>query len=103
MNPTITIITRCFNNLQELITTCSSIDRQTLKPYEHWIIDGSTNNEIKNYLLSNPLPDYRKWISEPDKGIADAFNKGLSRATGNIVNMLNSADYYVDETILQVV
>jgi glycosyltransferase involved in cell wall biosynthesis len=103
MRPRITIITICFNNLSELLTTCASVDSQTVKPYEHWIIDGSTNDEIKNYLNSNIQPKYRNWISEPDKGIADAFNKGINRSSGDIINMLNSADYYVNENILKLV
>ena len=100
---TISIITICFNNLQELLITTASVDSQTLLPDEHWIIDGSTNNEIAHYLKTNAQPSYRKWLSEKDKGIADAFNKGIERATGDIVNMLNAADYYYDDTILATV
>ena len=76
---TISIITICYNNLQELLTTLASVDRQSVTPYEHWIIDGSSDNEIKNYLQINIQPTYRKWISEKDNGIADAFNKGLPK------------------------
>ncbi len=98
---TISIVTICFNNLQELLVTMESIDKQTLSPYEHWIIDGSTNSEINNYLQQNSQPNYRKWLSEIDYGIADAFNKGVERATGDIINMLNSADYYFDDSVLK--
>jgi glycosyltransferase involved in cell wall biosynthesis len=97
----ISIITICFNNLQELQHTCRSVDDQTIAPCEHWIIDGSTNNEIRRYLENTAHPVYRKWISEKDKGISDAFNKGLARATGTIVNMLNSGDTYFDASILE--
>lgn len=103
MNPTISIITICFNNLEEVIATCQSIDNQSTPPHEHWIIDGSSNNEIRDYLQQHSLPTYRKWISERDKGIADAFNKGVKRATGEIVNMLNSGDRYIDENVLRIV
>jgi glycosyltransferase involved in cell wall biosynthesis len=103
MSSRISIITICFNNLQELQATCHSIDRQTLPPYEHWIIDGSTTPDIKNYLSSHAQPAYRKWLCERDKGIADAFNKGIERATGDILNMLNSADHYFDEHTLEIV
>ncbi|WP_276501748.1 glycosyltransferase [Terrimonas pollutisoli] len=101
MNPTISIITICFNNLEDLIITCKSVDIQDTPPYEHWIIDGSTNNDIRNYLQNHELPAYRKWISEKDSGIGDAFNKGILRATGTIVNMLNSGDTYVDNNVLK--
>ncbi len=100
---TISIITICFNNLPELQVTLASVDKQTLPPYEHWIIDGSTDNKINNYLQTNVQPSYRKWISEKDAGIADAFNNGIQRAGGDIINMLNSADYYFDAYVLATV
>ncbi len=98
---TISVITICFNNLEELKKTCVSIDIQTLKPFEHIIIDGSTNQEIKNYLENTPQPAYRKWICELDNGISDAFNKGILAATGEITNLLNSGDTLYDETVLE--
>jgi glycosyltransferase involved in cell wall biosynthesis len=103
MSIRISIITICFNNLNELLVTCASIDRQSVLPHEHWIIDGSSTTDIKKYLTANAQPAYRKWICEKDNGIADAFNKGIQRATGDTLNMLNSADYYLDENVLAIV
>jgi len=100
MQETITIITICFNNVEDLLVTLASVDHQAVEPYEHWIINGSTDHQIKEYLESHPQPRYRKWLSERDNGIADAFNKGIARATGEIVNMLNAGDYYFDEQVL---
>ena len=74
-----------------------------MTPYEHWIIDGSSTNDIKQFLETTPQPSYRKWINERDNGIADAFNKGVERSTGDVLNMLNSADYYIDEKVLATV
>lgn len=99
----ISIITICYNNLQELQATCESVDRQTLRPFEHWIIDGSSLPGIKEFLETTPQPPYRKWLCEKDNGIADAFNKGVLRAGGKIINMLNSADRYFDETVLKAI
>ena len=73
----ISIITICFNNLDDLKATCASVDGQTVHPYEHIIIDGSTKSDIKEFLENNPQPSYRKWLCERDKGISDAFNKGI--------------------------
>lgn len=101
MAHTISTATICFNNLEELKTTIDSVDKQNTPPYEHIIVDGSTNDEIKNYLEETEHPAYRKWISEPDEGIADAFNKGVKMATGDIVHLLNSGDMYYDETVLE--
>lgn len=99
----VSIITICFNNLPELQSTCASVDRQSIPPFEHWIVDGSSNTEIKQWLESHPQPDYRKWICERDKGIGDAFNKGVQRATGDWINMLNSGDRYRDADALAAV
>lgn len=97
----ITVITICFNNLSELQKTCSSVDNQDNKPFEHWIINGSTNSEIENWLLNTPQPSYRKWINERDNGIADAFNKGITLASGTITHLLNSGDIYASNDVLQ--
>lgn len=99
-NNRITVISICFNNLGELQDTLNSVDMQTAPPYEHWVIDGSTKDDIKNWLEGHPQPSYRKWICERDKGIADAFNKGVERATGDIIVMLNSADVFDNPHVL---
>jgi glycosyltransferase involved in cell wall biosynthesis len=101
--PTITVVTICYNNLQEVIATCNSVDMQQVKPLEHYIIDGSSTPDIKNHLETNNQPSYRKWICEPDNGIADAFNKGIKNAAGEIVVMLNSADTFFDDTVIKTV
>lgn len=101
MEPRITIITICFNNPGDLKETCASVDSQDQKPFEHWIIDGSTKPDIKEWLESTQQPAYRKWINERDKGIADAFNKGILRACGHILYLLNSGDKLYDNTVLE--
>jgi glycosyltransferase involved in cell wall biosynthesis len=101
--PNITIITICYNNIEELKATCQSVDAQLGKPYEHWIIDGSKNDEIKNYLTTTIQPIYRKWLCEPDKGIADAFNKGIKNATGDFIQFLNSGDVLYNEKVISIV
>jgi len=96
----ISIVTICFNNPEELKQTCSSIDEQDMCPFEHWIIDGSTKTDIKQWLENTVQPSYRKWISERDHGIADAFNKGVLNSTGDVIYILNSGDRIYDETVL---
>lgn len=103
MSHNISVITICFNNLSELIRTIDSVDSQSVKPHQHIIVDGSTNSEIRDYLEQNQHPSYREWISEPDNGIADAFNKGILASSGDIVNMLNSGDCYVDSNVIETV
>lgn len=99
--PRLSIITICFNNLQDVQQTCASVDAQLLKPFEHLIIDGSTQGDIKQWLESNTQPAYRRSIHERDKGIADAFNKGIHHAQGDLTILLNSGDTFYDETVLQ--
>src|SRR5688572_868696 len=103
MSPTLSVITICFNNLQEVIETCLSVDEQTVLPHEHLIIDGSTNEEIVTWLMKNPQPSYRRWIHERDKGISDAFNKGIINATGEVLHILNSGDKYLSEKSIETV
>jgi len=97
----LSIITICFNNLPDLIATCQSADMQEQPPFEHLIIDGSTKSDIKNYLETQAQPPYRRWICERDKGIADAFNKGIRHAQGDVTILLNSGDTLYDETVLR--
>ncbi|MGI9138892.1 MAG: hypothetical protein ACR2IM_07615, partial [Sediminibacterium sp.] len=66
----LSVITICFNNLKELQETCNSVDSQSVQPFEHYIIDGSNNKEISEWLNNSPQPIYRKWICERDKGIS---------------------------------
>lgn len=99
----ISVITICFNNLMDLQKTCASIDAQTTKPNEHWIINGSTNSAIENWLAENPQPTYRKWINERDKGIADAFNKGIERASQEITHLLHAGDTYASNEVISFV
>ncbi|HQE13343.1 MAG TPA: glycosyltransferase [Flavipsychrobacter sp.] len=97
----ISIVTICFNNLEELLASCASIDCQQQLPAEHIIVDGSTNLAIHNYLKEHTQPSYRKWKTERDEGIADAFNKGIQQATAPITLLLNSGDMLYDATVLQ--
>jgi len=96
----ISVITICFNNLADVQKTCASVDAQTMHPQEHWIINGSTNTDIAEWLEKTPQPPYRKWINERDKGIADAFNKGIQKAAGPVTHLLNSGDIYAGKEVL---
>jgi glycosyltransferase involved in cell wall biosynthesis len=99
----ITVITICFNNLEDVTATCKSVDMQDRKPFEHLIIDGSNTPSIRNYLESNAQPIYRRWISEKDDGISDAFNKGVLNAKGDIIVMLNSGDTFFSPDVISMV
>lgn len=107
----LSIITINRNNASGLEKTLSSVASQTCKDFEHIIIDGaSTDNSvevIKHYVEStnNPSPDTHhhqiKWISEPDKGIYNAMNKGIRMAAGDYIQILNSGDSLFDEHVVE--
>lgn len=99
----LSIITICFNNLQEVKDTCRSVDEQIIPPFEHLIINGSTNVEIKNYFEKAEVVPYRKVFNENDNGIADAFNKGIEKSTGDVIVLLNSGDLLYDKNVTKTV
>ena len=99
---TISIITATYNSAKTLEKTLGSVLSQTYKDIDYWIIDGGSKDKtldiVKKY---EPLFGGRMhWVSEPDKGIYDAMNKGLKLATGDVVGLLNSDDYYTSNNVL---
>ena len=99
--PDISVVTICFNNLSEVIATCASIDNQTIKPFEHIIINGSTQPEVANWLTSTPQPTYRKWENMPALKIVPSFNLGIEKCTGKYIHLLNSGDLYASPDVLE--
>lgn len=92
----ISLITATYNSGRVLRTTLESVLKQTYSDIEYIIIDGaSKDNTIDLVYEYEPLFNGRiKWLSEPDKGIYDAMNKGIRMATGDIVGIINSDDFY---------
>lgn len=93
--PFFSIITICFNSVATIERTVKSILNQNFSNYEYIIVDGGSSDAtldiIKQY---EPLFQGRlKWKSEPDKGIYDAMNKGVLRANGIIIGIVNSDDW----------
>lgn len=100
INSKISIITVCLNAELYLEQAISSVINQTFPNKEYIIVDGgSTDNTLNITRKYEARID--KWISEPDKGIADAMNKGLSLATGDYILFLHSDDYLIDSSVLQ--
>jgi glycosyltransferase involved in cell wall biosynthesis len=96
----ISIITVNFNNEKGLKKTVSSVLSQTFAEFEYIIIDGGSNDGSKAYLESiESALSY--WVSEPDKGIYNAMNKGIQVAQGDYVLFLNSGDHFYTKDALQ--
>lgn len=91
-----TIITVCFNSEKTIERTIQSVLHQTCQDYEYIIVDGaSTDGTMDIVRRYEPMFQGKmKWISEPDKGIYDAMNKGITKASGELIGIVNSDDYY---------
>lgn len=98
--PLITIITVTFNAEKVIGKTLSSLSGQTFSDFEHLVIDGNSTDHTLDILKKSALPS-TKWISEPDKGLYDAMNKGLRMAKGKYVLFLNAGDSFHDATTLE--
>lgn len=96
----LSVISICFNNLTDLQKTCFSVDAQNMPPNEHLIINGSSNSEIADWLMNTPQPTYRKWINERDKGISDAFNKGIEKAEFELIHLIHAGDVYASDQVI---
>lgn len=94
----ITVITVVFNRANVIANCIASVKMQTYKNYEHIIIDGlSTDGTVD--VVNKSIDSHIRFVSEKDNGIFDAVNKGLSMATGDIVAILNSDDYYCSSNV----
>jgi glycosyltransferase involved in cell wall biosynthesis len=94
----ISIITVCYNSEKTIRNTLESINSQTSKKIEHLIIDGqSTDNTLS--IVDEFLYE-KKIVSERDKGIYDAMNKGIKLAQGEIIGFLNSDDFYANNEVI---
>jgi len=95
----VSIITAAFNSSDTIKDTLQSIDAQSYNNIEHIIIDGlSTDNTIK---IVERFKHNKIILSEKDNGIYDAMNKGIKKATGDIIGILNSDDLYVDNLVIK--
>ena len=99
----ISLITITYNSEKTLADTIQSVLNQTYTDIEYILVDGaSKDNTVSIIKQYEPLFEGRmKWISEPDKGLYDAMNKGIRMATGDILGILNSDDFFTSNEILQ--
>ena len=91
LRPTFTVVTPALNCGDLLPRNIQSVWSQGLEPgeLEHWVIDGGSKDQSLEVLLAHPQV---KYISEKDKGLSDAVNKGIQRATGEWIIWLNADD-----------
>lgn len=98
----ISIITATYNSGKTLRDTLESVLSQTYGDFEHLIIDGGSSDNTLD-IVKEYEPRYvgrLRWISERDRDIYDAMNKGIALATGEVVGILNSDDFYTSSEVL---
>lgn len=99
----VSIITVAKNSERTIEDTMKSVLGQTYSDIEYIIVDGCSSDRtldiVKQYEAT--LNGRMKWISEQDKGIYDAMNKGISIATGDVVGILNSDDYFTSNDVIE--
>ena len=101
----ISIITATFNSAKTVRDTFDSVLAQTYHDIEYIVVDGLSKDNTLD-IIKEYAPKFNgrmRYISEKDKGLYDAMNKGIAMATGDIVGILNSDDFYTSNDILELV
>lgn len=103
--PLVTILTPCFNSAKTIEKTLECIEKQTYANMEYIIIDGGSTDDTLDIINRHRdrLPRRFLLISEKDDGIYDAMNKGIKLASGEMIGIVNSDDWYEPDTVEQVV
>tara|TARA_R110001592_G_scaffold255666_5_gene519416 strand:- start:1876 stop:2628 length:753 start_codon:yes stop_codon:yes gene_type:complete len=96
----ISIITVCYNSEKTIRDTIESVLSQTYKNIEYIIVDGSSKDDTLT-IINEYKDNISLIISEPDQGIYDAMNKGVALATGDIIGILNSDDFYETQNAIE--
>jgi glycosyltransferase involved in cell wall biosynthesis len=99
----ISIITVCYNSEKYIESAIASVLGQTYENIEYIIVDGNSTDRTLDIIKAyEPKFNGRmRWVSEPDKGIYDAMNKGIAMSSGDIVGILNSDDIYFDSKVIE--
>lgn len=96
----VSVVTVCYNCVKDIEQTMQSVLGQTYENIEYIVIDGgSTDGTVDIIRKYADRIDY--WVSEPDKGIYDAMNKGIAHATGDYINFMNAGDNFVSNETLE--
>jgi glycosyltransferase involved in cell wall biosynthesis len=96
----ISVVTVCYNSEKTIRDTINSVLTQAYPNIEYIVVDGGSTDGTLS-IIEEYEGRITKVISEPDSGIYDAMNKGVKAATGEIVGILNSDDFFEDETVLR--
>lgn len=96
----VSVVTAVWNRERTIGGALSSVAAQTWQPIEHVVIDGASTDGTLDAIEARRTPGMIV-VSEPDKGIYDAINKGLARSTGEVVGLLHSDDWFADARVIE--
>jgi glycosyltransferase len=95
----ISVITATYNAARTVATCLESVASQTHPDVEHWVLDGASRDGTQA-IVEADRARLAGFVSEPDNGIYDALNKGIARATGDVVGFLHADDFYAGKNTL---
>lgn len=103
--PLVSVVTVCFDSERHIAEAMGSVLAQTYPAIEYIVVDGGSRDGTLDIVRSfeQPFEGRLAWTSGPDNGIYDAMNKGISRARGELVGLLNSDDAYLPDAIERLV
>jgi glycosyltransferase involved in cell wall biosynthesis len=96
----VSIITITYNSESTLIDTIDSVLNQTYKDIEYIIVDGNSTDSTVS-IVHSYKDKIVKFVSEKDKGLYDALNKGIAMATGDVIGILHSDDFYTNHHVIE--
>lgn len=96
----ISVITVCYNSVSTIEATILSVLQQTFSDVEYIVVDGDSNDGTKD-ILEKYRDKITKIVSERDKGLYDALNKGIKLASGDVIAFLHADDFYTDHLVLE--
>lgn len=96
----VSVVTACYNGATTIGTTIQSVNAQSYANIEHVFIDGGSTDDTLN-VISASARKHHSVLSESDNGIYDALNKGIQRATGDVVGFLHADDFYTDDSVVE--
>lgn len=99
-NVLISVITASYNSGKTIGDTLRSIEEQSYSDYESIFIDGDSTDDTVEQIRGSNI-SRKEIVSEPDSGIYDAMNRGISLAKGDVIGFLNSDDFYPDKDVLR--
>lgn len=97
---TVSVVTVCRNSVATIGATLDSVRAQTHQQIQHIVIDGASSDGTQD-LVQQRLRDGGILLSEPDSGIYNAMNKGIARATGDVIAFLNADDAYAHSDVIE--